>query len=228
VSQTVMMGLVKMHLRSAVLLMLFLLVMRNISFAHATQYPKVTSPPGKISYADDSSADGGKIEHGELITNIDNARKLLHAQHHSLSPVARLSLPTKYSKSEISSVEDYALSLDELVLVHPGPGEYVHVMEGKRHGYNNLSVGITNTEPGGSPPMHTHPGEESHVLLEGTIKYAVKDKQFIVTAPYIMHIPPMIPHSFRNEGEKVARIVVIFPTNIWEYDVLDYFPFGKQ
>jgi hypothetical protein len=25
--------------------------------------------------------------------------------------------------------------------------------------------------------------------------------------------------------DEVAELVVIFPTNVWEYDVLDYFPF---
>ena len=27
-------------------------------------------------------------------------------------------------------------------------------------------------------------------------------------------------------GRQVAELVVIFPTNVWEYDVLDYFPFN--
>jgi len=34
-----------------------------------------------------------------------------------------------------------------------------------------------------------------------------------------------VPHSFQNLDEQVAQLVVIFPTNVWEYDVLDYFPF---
>jgi hypothetical protein len=28
-----------------------------------------------------------------------------------------------------------------------------------------------------------------------------------------------------NVGKSLAELVVIFPTNVWEYDVLDYFPF---
>ena len=44
-----------------------------------------------------------------------------------------------------------------------------------RHGYQNLTVGIAYTAPGGAPPMHTHVGEEAHVLLEGTILYALGD-----------------------------------------------------
>jgi quercetin dioxygenase-like cupin family protein len=71
--------------------------------------------------------------------------------------------------------------------------------------------------------MHTHKGEESHVLLKGQkVLYALGDKLFVKEGPYIVNIPPGVPHSFQN----VAELVVIFPTNVWEYDVLDYFPFS--
>jgi hypothetical protein len=32
-------------------------------------------------------------------------------------------------------------------------------------------------------------------------------------------------NSFVNVGDALAELVVIFPSNVWEYDVLDYFPF---
>ncbi len=112
-------------------------------------------------------------------------------------------------------------------MINPGPGEYVHVMEGQRHGYKNLTIGITYTAPGGAPPMHTHKGEESHVLLKGQkILYALGDKIFVKEGPYIVNIPPGVPHSFQNLDDEVAELVVIFPTNVWEYDVLDHFPFN--
>ena len=86
-------------------------------------------------------------------------------------------------------------------------------------------MGITYTAPGGAPPMHTHVGEEAHVLLEGEILYALGSELFTIRAPYIVNIPPMVPHSFVNIGDSLAELVVIFPTNVWEYDVLDVFPF---
>lgn len=75
--------------------------------------------------------------------------------------------------------------------------------------------------------MHTHKGEESHVLLKGQkVLYALGDKIFVKEGPYIINIPPGVPHSFQNLDADVAELVVIFPTNVWEYDVLDYFPFS--
>jgi quercetin dioxygenase-like cupin family protein len=110
---------------------------------------------------------------------------------------------------------------EKLLVINPGPGEYVSVMEGQRNDYQNLTVGITYTAPGGAPPMHTHLGEEAHVLLEGTILYVLGDEIFEMKAPYIVNIPPMVPHSFKHAGDELAELVVIFPANVWEYDLLD-------
>src|SRR4029434_5774072 len=86
---------------------------------------------------------------------------------------------------------------------------------------------ITYTAPGGAPPMHTHMGEEAHVVITGQkIMYALGDTMLVMEGRYIVNIPPMVPHSFQNLDNNVAELVVIFPTNVWEYDVLDYFPFN--
>lgn len=168
---------------------------------------------------------GERLEHGEVIGDVDEARRALHAQHHPHGPIETRRLPGPFDLPSMTSIPDFAVLKDELVVINPGPGEYVHVMEGQRHGYQNLTVGITYTAPGGAPPMHTHNGEEAHVLLEGKILYALGDDVFTIEGPYIVNIPPMVPHSFMNLGDGLAELVVIFPTNVWEYDVLDYFPF---
>ena len=149
----------------------------------------------------------------------------LNAQHHSLKVLERRMVPTPATKASHKNYIDYAVTLDKLPVINPGPGEYVHVMEGQHHGYENLTIGITETFPGGAPPMHSHEGEESHVLLEGDILYALGDTMFTIKAPYMVNIPAGMPHAFKNIGDKTANMVVIFPTNIWKYDVLDYFPF---
>src|SRR5688572_5205616 len=164
----------------------------------------------------------------EVKTVPDSIMRYLHAQHHSHKVLERRLVPAGYETPGMKSWISHAKKIGDLPVINPGPGEYVHVMEGHKHGYNNLVIGITETFPGGAPPMHTHEGEESHVLLEGEILYALGDTMFTITAPYIVNIPPMVPHAFKNIGKKTANLVVIFPTNIWKYDVLDYFPFEKK
>ena len=164
----------------------------------------------------------------EVKTVPDSIIEYLHAQHHSHKVLERRTVPAGYETANLKYWKNYVRKVEDLPVINPGPGEYVHVMEGQKNGYQNLVIGITETFPGGAPPMHTHEGEESHVLLEGEILYALGDTMFTVKAPYIINIPAMVPHAFKNIGKKTANLVVIFPTNVWKYDVVDYFPFDKK
>lgn len=158
----------------------------------------------------------------------DSVIRALNAQHHQLKVLERRTVPGPFKAPEMKFYTDYIARVEDLPVINPGPGEYVHVMEGQRNGYNNLTIGITETFPNGAPPMHSHEGEESHVLLEGEILYALADTLFTIKGPYIVNIPAGVPHAFKNIGKKTANLVVIFPTNIWKYDVLDFFPFKSD
>jgi quercetin dioxygenase-like cupin family protein len=159
----------------------------------------------------------------------DSIIMALNAQHHKFKVLERRTVPGPFTKPEMKYYSDYVAKVENLPVINPGPGEYVHVMEGQRNGYNNLTIGITETFPGGAPPMHSHEGEESHVLLEGDeVLYALGDTVFTMKAPYIINIPAGMPHAFKNVGKKTANLVVIFPTNVWKYDVLDFFPFKSD
>ena len=198
--------------------------------AQATPAPesKPKLPPEPVvTHTTANAEQGQRVEHGEWIADADDAHRKLNAQHHGYKVLETRRVPGPIGKPGMKEIADFALSKSDLDVINPGPGEYVHVMEGQRHGYQNLTIGITYTAPGGAPPMHTHKGEESHVLLTGQkILYALGDKIFVKEGPYIVNIPPGVPHSFQNLDDEVAELVVIFPTNVWEYDVLDYFPFN--
>ena len=184
-------------------------------------------PEPVVNHTAANAAPGERVENGEVILGVDEAKQRLHSQHHPHKILETRRVPGPFERPAMKSVKDFALSKGDLDVINPGPGEYVHVMEGQRHGYRNLTVGITWTAPGGAPPMHTHKGEESHVLLKGQkVLYALGDKLFVKEGPYIVNIPPGVPHSFQNLDDDVAELVVIFPTNVWEYDVLDVFPFS--
>jgi quercetin dioxygenase-like cupin family protein len=199
--------------------------------AHEAEAPPAASayvlpPEPVVTYT--TAAEGERVEHGEVILPVDEARKLLHAQHHADKVLETRRIAGLWKAPEMKNMSDFGLAQSDLDVIHPGPGEFVSVMEGQRHGYKNLTVGITWTAPGGAPPMHTHMGEESHVLLKGDVLYALGDSLFVMKGPYIVNIPPMVPHCFTNLGDSLAELVVIFPTNVWEYDVLDRFPFNSD
>lgn len=217
------------HVQSIFVGLIFAGMLVLADFGPTDAQGKAKLPPEPtVTYTAKDAKPGQTIAHGELISKIDAARKQLHAQHHPHGIIENRKIPGDFTPPAMQSIADFALQKKDLVVINPGPGEYVHVMEGQRHGYQNLTVGITYTAPGGAPPMHTHVGEEAHVLLEGKILYALGDSVFTLEAPYIVNIPPMVPHSFKNLGDELAELVVIFPTNVWEYDVLDYFPFSDE
>jgi quercetin dioxygenase-like cupin family protein len=192
-----------------------------------TQTKPALPPEPVVNHTPANAPPGEKVEHGEQILDADEATRQLNAQHHPYKVLEKRRVPGPFQPPAMNDVKDFALSKSDLDVIHPGPGEYVHVMEGQRHGYQNLTIGITYTAPGGAPPMHTHKGEEAHVLLKGQkVLYALGDKLFVKEGPYIINIPPGVPHSFQNLDDEVAELVVIFPSNVWEYDVLDYFPFN--
>lgn len=202
---------------------------REQDSASAESQAKPALPPEPVvTFTQANAQPGEKIEHGELILTPTEAKKILHAQHHPHAVLETRRVPGPIQPPTMTEIKHFALAKSDLDVINPGPGEYVHVMEGQRHGYQNLTIGITYTAPGGAPPMHTHHGEEAHVLLKGQkILYALGDSIFVMEGPYIVNIPPMVPHSFQNLDAEVAELVVVFPTNVWEYDVLNHFPFAS-
>lgn len=107
---------------------------------------------------------------------------------------------------------------DKLIVAQPkvmkyinvGDGEAVYQMEGKNFDMNEMSFVITETQPGGGPPLHFHPTEEAHIVLSGKVKYIVGDSVFTVEAPYIVKIPPNTNHTFMNVGDTVLNLVGVF------------------
>ena len=108
----------------------------------AAEEPPPLPPEPVVTYPG-SENDQGRVEHGELIVDVDQARRALHAQHHPHSVIETRRIPGSFEPPPMTEISDFALSKDDLVVINPGPGEYVHVMEGQRH-----CVSQSNTQTG--------------------------------------------------------------------------------
>lgn len=63
---------------------------------------------------------------------------------------------------------------------------------------------------GDSPPLHLHRDEEEVFHIKsGTIRFRVGDEEFIAGAGETCVAPRGVPHSFRVESGKGARVLVI-------------------
>jgi quercetin dioxygenase-like cupin family protein len=63
--------------------------------------------------------------------------------------------------------------------------------------------------PGGGPPPHVHSREEEgFYVLEGEITLFIGDKRLIASAGMFANMPVGTPHSFKNEGDKPAKMLI--------------------
>lgn len=105
---------------------------------------------------------------------------------------------------------DYVVKLEEMTVIEAGKGEKIHLLKGNEHGFKGLSFILTETSPGGGPPLHTHESEEAHVLTSGTMSYVIGDQTFVVSAPYILRVPANTPHTFINAGTTPLSLTAVF------------------
>jgi len=64
--------------------------------------------------------------------------------------------------------------------------------------------------PGGGPPPHVHSREEEgFYILEGEIRFMIDGKPVVATAGMFANLPVGIPHSFKNETSRPAKMLIL-------------------
>ena len=64
--------------------------------------------------------------------------------------------------------------------------------------------------PGGGPPPHVHSREEEgFFILEGQITIQAGDQRIVATAGIFANMPIGTPHSFKNESNKPAKMLIM-------------------
>ena len=62
---------------------------------------------------------------------------------------------------------------------------------------------------GGGPPPHVYSREEEgFYVLEGEITFTVNGERIVATAGMFANMPVGTPHSFKNENDKPARMLI--------------------
>ncbi len=63
--------------------------------------------------------------------------------------------------------------------------------------------------PGGGPPPHIHSREEeAFYILEGEITFTVNGEKVVAKAGTFANMPVGTPHSFKNESDQPAKMVI--------------------
>jgi quercetin dioxygenase-like cupin family protein len=65
-----------------------------------------------------------------------------------------------------------------------------------------------------SPPMHTHPQDESYFMLEGRLTIQAGDQRFELEPGGAAVVPMRVPHTFRVDSEEARVLVLSTPAGI--------------
>lgn len=86
--------------------------------------------------------------------------------------------------------------------------------------------------PGGGPPPHTHRREEEgFYILEGEITFQIGDERVVATAGMFATMPVGLLHTFRNETDRPARMLIsVAPAGLEQmfFEVGQPLPEGAQ
>lgn len=63
--------------------------------------------------------------------------------------------------------------------------------------------------PGGGPPPHVHSREEEgFYILDGEITFTINGERVVATAGMFANMPVGTPHSFKNERDQPAKMLI--------------------
>ncbi len=184
--------------------------------AHVLVLASCKAPPTTAS-AESPPVTNAAIAAGAL--RLAQAQALPRAQ----PCVQRGDLPSEsyWNKPEVAfAASDYVAHFHHMDAFYDVPGELGYIAEGERYGFDALSFIVTETQPSGGPPLHTHDTEEAHVLLEGEVEYLIGEKRFNAKGPYVARVPPGVAHTFVNRGPCAFNLIAVFPSKKMSYKEL--------
>ena len=65
-----------------------------------------------------------------------------------------------------------------------------------------------------SPPLHTHPQDESYVVQEGTLTLQAGDERFELPPGGAAAVPMGVPHTFRVDSDSARVLVLSTPAGL--------------
>ena len=103
------------------------------------------------------------------------------------------------------------MGVERAVIVPPGAGHRVGNVEFLARTQHtprfNLSI-ITIQPLRDGPPVHQHAAEDdSFYMLDGELTFIVDDAEVVAGPGTFVLVPPEVPHTFANRGDKPARFM---------------------
>lgn len=84
---------------------------------------------------------------------------------------------------------------------------------GREHGAG-ISYFFVDNEPGEGPDLHWHPYTETWVVIEGTARITIGDRQLVATAGDTATVPTGVWHGFKNAGDGRLQVLCIHASDV--------------
>ena len=123
---------------------------------------------------------------------------------------------------------DYVIKISQMSSFYDKPGEFGYAIHGEEYGFDRLSFVLTETQPNGGPPLHTHTVEEAHVVFSGRVSYIIGDRRVTAEGPYVARVPAGVPHTFVNSGSEPINVAAVFPSRRRDYTEVGPNPLVKR
>jgi quercetin dioxygenase-like cupin family protein len=65
-----------------------------------------------------------------------------------------------------------------------------------------------------SPPLHTHPQDESYIVLDGTLTVKAGERRFELATGSVTAVPIGVPHTFRVDSDSARVLVLSTPAGL--------------
>ena len=79
------------------------------------------------------------------------------------------------------------------------------------HGAKTMTAGVATFEPGAVILWHTHPCEETVIILDGKATAHIEDQKIPLDKYDTTIMPPNVPHRFSNDSDSPMTIAYFYP-----------------
>jgi quercetin dioxygenase-like cupin family protein len=91
------------------------------------------------------------------------------------------------------------------------PGVAARRMVNTAIGSESITMGISVFEPGAGIFLHTHPCEETVIILDGAGMAEVDGEVYTLGRYDASFVPPLVPHRFWNASDRPMTMVYFYP-----------------
>lgn len=131
-----------------------------------------------------------------------------------------MDLRQQASRTNDRQEDDGAIEVDRTHAVDDGEalqfewGSIQWLCSGQLFADAQQTVGYVQIMPGQKNPLHHHPNsDEILFLLDGELYHSLGQATYHLTPGMAIHIPQGVDHDARNPTDRVARMLVAYPTS---------------